>query len=257
MSEAASIHLRDAKRGHQRSTALRWSALIAGGALGFIGLSRRSRSGVALAAAGGLLSFLGAKARARQREFIARSSVLLNCSREEAYQFWRKFESLPLFMRHLESVTPINEYRSKWIAIGPLGKRIHWIAEITLDRKNEMIAWHSIQDSDVLVDGMVTFRTAPANRGTILTAVVLYQPPAGSIGRALASLLGKDPSFMMRQDLRRMKALIEAGEIPTVEGQPHGPRSGVVAAARVVNPDDPVRGEFKLTDIARARRRAS
>jgi hypothetical protein len=62
---------------------------------------------------------------------------------------------------------------------------------------------------------------------------------------------------MMRQDLRRLKALIETGEIPTVEGQSHGPRSIKTAMARVVNPDDPIRGEGKLTDIADARRRAS
>jgi hypothetical protein len=62
---------------------------------------------------------------------------------------------------------------------------------------------------------------------------------------------------MMRQDLRRLKALIEAGEIPTVEGQSHGPRSRVAAAARILNPDAPIRGEANLTDIAEARRRAS
>jgi hypothetical protein len=86
---------------------------------------------------------------------------------------------------------------------------------------------------------------------------VVYQPPAGALGGALAKVLGKDPSFMMRQDLRRLKALIEAGEIPTVEGQSHGPRSGVAAAARLLNPDDPIRGERNLADIAQARRRIS
>jgi hypothetical protein len=61
----------------------------------------------------------------------------------------------------------------------------------------------------------------------------------------------------MRQDLRRMKALIETGEIPTVEGQTHGPRSALAGLARVMNPDDPIKGEGKLTDIAQARRRVS
>jgi hypothetical protein len=86
---------------------------------------------------------------------------------------------------------------------------------------------------------------------------VVYQPPAGSIGNAFAKMLGKDPNFMMRQDLRRLKALIETGEIPTVEGQSHGPRSATAAVARVLNPDDPIRGEGKITEIADARRRAS
>jgi uncharacterized membrane protein len=258
MSEAASIQLANAQRRPPRSmAALRWSALVTGGTLAVIGLSRKSRAGTALAAAGGLLSFLGARAAARPRELIARSSILLNCSPEQAYQFWRNLENLPQFMRHLESVTPLDEYRSRWIAIGPLGRHIRWNAEIAFDRKNEVIAWRSLPDSDVYVDGVVKFKTAPANRGTLLNIVVVYQPPAGAVGGALARMLGKDPSFMMRQDLRRLKALIEAGEIPTVEGQAHGPRSGVAAVARVINPDEPIRGEARLTEVLEARRRAS
>jgi len=237
--------------------AFRWSALITGGALALLGLSRRSRSGVAVAAAGGLLSYAGAKVGTRQRELIARSGIVLNCTPEKAYQFWNKFENLPLFMRHLESVTLMDQTRSRWIAIGPLGKRVTWDAEIAFDRKDDMIAWRSLPDSEIYVDGIVKFRNAPANRGTLITVVVIYQPPAGAIGNALSKLLGKDPSFMMRQDLRRLKALIETGEIPTVEGQSHGPRSGVAAAARVINPDDPIKGDYKLTEVLEARRRAS
>lgn len=258
MSEAARIHLRNAQgRHHRRATAFRWSALVTGGALTLIGLSKRSKSGVAIATAGGLLSYAGAKVGTKRRELIARSSILLNCTPEQAYQFWSNLENLPLFMRHLESVTHLGESRSRWIAIGPLGKRVIWDAEIAFDRKDDVIAWRSLPDSEIYVDGIVKFRNAPGNRGTVITAVVVYQPPGGALGGALAKVLGKDPSFMMRQDLRRLKALIEAGEIPTVEGQSHGPRSGVAAAARILNPDDPIRGERNLADIAQARRRVS
>jgi len=258
MSEAARIQLRNAQgRHYRRATAFRWGALVTGGALALIGLSKRSKSGVAIATAGGLLSYAGARVGTERRELIARSSILLNCTPEQAYQFWSNFENLPLFMRHLESVTRLGESRSRWIAIGPLGKRVIWDAEIAFDRKDDVIAWRSLPDSEIYVDGIVKFRNAPGNRGTIITAVVVYQPPAGALGGALAKVLGKDPSFMMRQDLRRLKALIEAGEIPTVEGQSHGPRSGVAAAARLLNPDDPIRGERNLADIAQARRRIS
>jgi uncharacterized membrane protein len=258
MSEAARIHLQNAEgRQHRLSTAFRWSALITGGALALTGLSRRSKSGLALAAGGGLLSWLGAKAGSQQRELIARSSILLNCSPEQAYEFWSNIENLPLFMRHLESVTQSGENQSHWVAIGPLGKRIRWTAEIAFDRQGDVIAWRSLPDSEIYVDGVVKFRKATGDRGTIISVFVVYQPPAGSIGNAFAKMLGKDPNFMMRQDLRRLKALIETGEIPTVEGQSHGPRSATAAVARVLNPDDPIRGEGKITEIADARRRAS
>ncbi|HEY2497185.1 MAG TPA: SRPBCC family protein [Candidatus Angelobacter sp.] len=258
MSEAARIHLENAEsRQHRLSTAFRWSALITGGALAVTGLSRRSKSGVALAAGGGLLSWLGAQAGTQQRELIARSSIQLNCSPEQAYEFWSQIENLPLFMRHLESVVLSGDNQSHWVAIGPLGKRLHWTAEIAFDRQGDVIAWRSLPDSEIYVDGVVKFRKALGNRGTIINVFVVYQPPAGSIGNAFAKMLGKDPNFMMRQDLRRLKALIETGEIPTIEGQTHGPRSGATAVARVLNPDDPIKGQGKITEIADARRRAS
>jgi hypothetical protein len=55
-------------------------------------------------------------------------------------------------------------------------------------------------------------------------ARVEYAPPGGALGKAFATIMGKDPKFTVREDLRKFKALIEAGEIPTTKGQPHGPR---------------------------------
>jgi uncharacterized membrane protein len=256
MSEAASIHMGNAQRSQGWSTALRWGALIGGGAIALLGLSRRSKAGIAVAASGGVLAFLGSRAGARQREIIARSSMQVNCSLEEAYRFWRNFENLPQFMRHLENVS-VNGNQSTWTAIGPLGTRIRWTAEIVTDRANEMIAWRSLPDSDINVDGIVKFSTAAGNRGTLITPIITYMPPAGAVGHALAKLLSKDPGFLMRQDLRRLKALMEAGEIPTVEGQTHGPRSTVAALAQALNPDEPTGGAARTAELPEQRRRAS
>jgi len=77
------------------------------------------------------------------------------------------------------------------------------------------------------------------------------------IGDALVKILGKDPNFLMRQDLRRLKALIETGEIPTIEGQSHGPRSAVAAVARMVDPDRPIRGDVEISELFRAKRRVA
>ena len=86
---------------------------------------------------------------------------------------------------------------------------------------------------------------------------------AGSMSRSFRllgaswRLLGKDPGFLMRQDLRRLKALIETGEIPTTEGQPHGPRSGVATVARLMDPDQPVRGSVRAPEVLESKRRIS
>ena len=233
------------------------SALIGGGAIALFGLSRRSRLGLAMAAAGGALAYAGIKASSHPQELVANSSILLNCTPQEAYRLWRNFEDLPLFMRHLDSVTQIGERRYRWVAIGPLGSPLRWDAEIVGEREGESISWRSLPGSEISTEGIVEFRTAPASRGTLLNAIVIYRPPAGKVGNALAKVLGKDPNFLMRQDLRRFKALVETGEIPTIEGQPHGPRSAVAAAARLLNPDEPVRRDARIREVFAAKRRTA
>ena len=52
-----------------------------------------------------------------------------------------------------------------------------------------------------------------------------YEPPAGKIGAAIAWMFGTEPSQSIREDLRRFKALMEAGEVPTTAGEPRGRQS--------------------------------
>jgi uncharacterized membrane protein len=239
-------------------SAQRWGGIIAGSALAALGISRRSKAGAVLAATGGLVALASARVGTGPRELMARSSTQINCSPQEAFQFWRNFENLPSFMRHLETVTAEDGgRRSRWIALGPLGRRITWDAEIVAERENELISWRSLPGSDINVDGFVEFSHAPGNRGTTVSATILYEPPAGRIGYTVAKLLGKDPSFLMRQDLRRLKALIETGEVPTTEGQSHGPRSATAALARTINPDQPLRKEAAMREVLAAKRRIS
>lgn len=238
---------------------MRWGPYLVGGALVAFGLSRRSLGGTLVAAAGGAVALQGARSNATTAsvQHLARASVIVNAPAAQVYGFWRDLENLPRFMHHLHSVTPLDDRRSKWIAYGPASSQLEWTAEIVAQRENEIIAWRSLEDSQLQVDGSVEFRPATGNRGTLIDATILYRPPAGRAGDAVAKLFGKDPSFLIEQDLRRFKALIETGEIPTTAGQSHGPRSAVAGIARILDPDTPIRGEGKITEIAEAKRRVS
>jgi uncharacterized membrane protein len=257
MAEAARIPHANAARGRSAFTgnALRWGAMVGGGMLALTGLRRGSRSGLAMAAGGGILAVAGARLKSEPARLVASSTMQVNCSPQQAYEFWSNFENLPLFMRHLDSVSILGGGRSRWVAAGPLGSHIHWESEIVADRKGELISWRSLPGSDMEVDGYVEFRKAPGDRGTFVSANIIYSPPGGKAGSVVAKLLGKDPNFLMRQDLRRFKALIEAGEIPTVEGQSHGPRSRLVGAARLLNPDQPIRRDMGIRETLEAQRR--
>jgi uncharacterized membrane protein len=215
----------------------RWGALLGGSALAAYGISRRSKSGAALAAAGGLLVYGGSRITSQPAEIHAESSFTVNVSPEEAYRFWSDLENLPRFMAHLQSVRKLDDRRSEWTARGPMQLRIAWNAEITDRRENEWIVWRSEAGSLFRNSGSVQFRPAPGNRGTEVTVALRYEPPAGGAGKAFARLFGKDPSQAIFEDLRHFKQLIETGEIPTTVGQPHGRRSKLVRLGHVLYPD--------------------
>jgi uncharacterized membrane protein len=149
-------------------------------------------------------------------------AVTINRSPEELYRFWRDFQNLPRFMKHLESVRVTGDRRSHWVAKGPAEMTVEWDAEITEDRPNELIAWRSLEGSDVDNIGSVRFERAPGGRGAIVRVEMQYNPPAGVVGATVARLLGKDPEWQIKNDLRRFKQLMEAGEVITTEGQPAG-----------------------------------
>ena len=138
-------------------------------------------------------------------------SIVLNRPRGEVYRFWRNLENLPRFMDHLEAVTVVNDRRSHWTAKGPAGSRVEWDAEIHNEIPNELIAWRSLEGSEVDNAGSVRFM--PTENGDTEVRVVLrYAPPAGKLGAAVARLLGEDPSRQVADDLRRLRQVVEAGE---------------------------------------------
>ena len=258
MVESSRTHLRGGDRSPSRfAAAQRWGALIGGSALALYGISRRSPLGLALAAGGGTLALVGATRNANNgRQSSSSTTLLINCSPQEAYRFWRDLENLPRFMNRLQSVTVLDNRRSRWTAIGPLGRPISWEAEITSERENEYIAWQSLPDSDIQVDGRVEFRQAPAGRGTLIQARLVFRPAVGG-SSALANFFNKGANFAIRQDMRRLEALMETGEIPTVEGQSHGPRDLVTGVMRVADPTRPIPQGSNLRDVFAARRRSA
>jgi uncharacterized membrane protein len=115
-----------------------------------------------------------------------------------------------------------GEGRSHWVAKAPAGTTVEWDAEVYNEKENEMIAWRSLEGSQVDNAGSVHFTPAPGGRGTQVRVVLKYDPPAGVIGAAVARLFGESPAQQIDEDLRRFKQLMEAGEVATTTGQPSG-----------------------------------
>jgi uncharacterized membrane protein len=162
----------------------------------------------------------GARQSARRgsRGVRVEQVVTINKPIEQVYEFWRNFENLPRFMRHLEAVTVLGNRRSRWRAKAPAGMTVEWEAELIQEKECDWLAWRSLPGSQIKNSGSVRFERAPGGRGTELRVQLQYRPPAGAMGRAFAWLTGEEPSQQIADDLRRFKQLLETGEIPLSEG---------------------------------------
>jgi uncharacterized membrane protein len=218
-----------------------------GAILGLLGLARRNLTGLVITSVGGALLYRGAtgrcyayealgidtadetaKQRARQG-FRVVHSVLIGKSPEALYSYWRKLDNLPNIMTHLESVRVIDDRRSHWTAMAPAiaGGTVEWDAEIVTDIPNQRIEWRSLEGAEVKSRGSVEFRRMPVDRGTAVRVEMEYRPPAGRVGKWVAKIFGEAPDQQIREDLRTFKRLMEVGEAPSIEGQPHGSCMGL------------------------------
>ena len=151
---------------------------------------------------------------------VVRAITILR-SPAELYRFWRDVPSLAQVIHHSVTITATSNEESHWIVSAPTGK-VEWDALVINDQPDRLIAWRSREGGDVAHAGSVRFEPAPGDEGTEVTVALEYSPPGGKLGAAIAKLTRDSASSQVYDALRRLKALMEAGEIPTTEGQPAG-----------------------------------
>ena len=132
----------------------------------------------------------------------------------EVYSFWHKLENLPRFMRHIECITEQDDLHSHWIVKTVGGKTVEWDAEIIEQRENEMISWRSAPGADVDNAGSVWFTPTPGGEATLVRVEMKYVPPAGKAADLLAKIFGRDAESEIEENLKRLKALLETGQLP-------------------------------------------
>lgn len=226
----------------------RTASILAGVGLAALGLTRGSLSGLLAAGLGGALIYRGATGEcglyaklgidtsgssADPSDYYDKGvhvehAFTVRKMPAELYNFWRNFENLPRFMKQLESVRVLDDRRSHWVVKAPrlAGGQVEWDAEIINDEPNALIAWRSLPGADVHNTGSVRFVPAPMDFGTEVRVTIEYIPPAGTVGRWTAKLLGEAPEAQIKEDLRNFKRIMETGELATIQGQPRGTCKG-------------------------------
>lgn len=142
-------------------------------------------------------------------------TVTIRRHRREIYEFWRDFRNLARFMENVDEVEALPEDRVRWRIRAPLGQSVVVETRIVSDRPGEEIAWRSVKSSQIETEGKVMFRDAPAGRGTEVEAIIAYRPPMGELGRLVGKFTGREPAAQGRHELKRLKMLLETGEIAT------------------------------------------
>lgn len=153
---------------------------------------------------------------------ISHFAVTIGKPQEDVFAFWRDLKNLSFFMKDLKDVQVISDKKSHWVVEIEAGLTAEWDAEITNERPNEMIAWRSVEGSEVQTSGAVWFHPAPAGMGTVVSLILDYKVPGGALTEWLTKLTGEDPESLAFTNLRRLKCYLETGEIATTTGQSSG-----------------------------------
>ena len=203
-----------------------------GAALVGVGLGQDSWLRPALVALGGALVARGATgycpafgalghSSATANPVTLRVALTIQKPRDEVYAAWTDGATLPQAMEHLEAIEPLGDGRSRWTAKGPFGKgTLTWVSEETVHDEGRETAWRTVE-GDVDHTGRVVFADGPNGEGTEVHVEWAYLAPPGT--SAAAHLTSPGFERLLRNDLGRFRALLEAGEVPTTEGQPKGP----------------------------------
>ncbi|GAC1377405.1 MAG: hypothetical protein NVS2B12_38450 [Ktedonobacteraceae bacterium] len=222
----------------------RWISGIGGGALSIYGIARQDWTGRGLAVLGAALVLRGASGhsiiyqrmqlnRPQEQQLSTnvatipggrgikvRRTVTINRHVADLYAFWHDVEKTPLYTPLVESVTRTGERTSHWVAKSLTGQMLEWNSELLEDRPDSLIAWHVHGKTLTGEAGKVSFKPAPAGRGTEVTLELdYYQNPALV---TIGTITGKAAEIQVMETLRRFKNLMEAQEVPTTKDQPSG-----------------------------------
>lgn len=117
--------------------------------------------------------------------------------------------NFPRFVSFLTDVTTLDEKRSQWIAKFPEGREVRWDTLLAEDVPERLLIFTI--DSRLLDTLMVRLEPAPGGRGTEVHMSLSARN--SRFPSAVAKWLRKIPERLLASELRRLKQVIELGEV--------------------------------------------
>ncbi|MFF5176102.1 cyclase [Micromonospora sp. NPDC000089] len=187
--------------------------------------------GAAAATAAGVVGAVARRRRRRQPDrqdgwYVVRRGITVDRPMDAVIGFWTDRERLDRALAEWATLEQLDDDRWRCVATDPAGGGTEWRAEITVDGPGRL-RWR-VTDGPVPQEGHVDLAPAPQDRGTELRAELRYR--GGPLRRALGLARGDDPDLGLRDALRRIKSLVEAGQMIDTRHDPSGRTAAQEAA---------------------------
>jgi uncharacterized membrane protein len=156
---------------------------------------------------------------------VAHAVQTIGTTPHEVFQVYSRSELLPTWQEGVISVTPTGDKTLHWVMEDPATrKQIEFDSEVLEAVPGERHVSRIVNGPLESTTDTVTFVEHPSGRGTIVTMISDYRVPGGMFANAVAAVISRSPEQITIENLRHLKELIESKQIPSVEGQPAGPR---------------------------------
>ncbi|MCO1597386.1 cyclase [Micromonospora sp. RHAY321] len=150
--------------------------------------------------------------------YVVRRGVTVDRPRDAVIGFWTDRERLDQALVGWAVLEQLDDQRWRCVARDPSDGGTEWRAEITVDGPGTL-RWR-VEDGPVPQEGRVELADAPQGRGTEIRAELRYR--SGPLRRAFGLVTSHEPDLALRDTLRRVKALIECGQVIDTRRDPSG-----------------------------------
>ena len=158
-------------------------------------------------------------------QFAAHAVQTINATPDQVYNLYASIEALPTWQDGVVSVERVGPKRLHWKMKDPgTGTPFEFDAEEVEKVPGKRHVSRVLTGPTAGTTHTMVLEPHPAGRGTVTTFIAEFTIPGGWVARTASAVVSRSPTQINTENLRHLKQMLEAGEIPSVEGQPAGRR---------------------------------
>ncbi|MEW2382905.1 cyclase [Micromonospora sp. NPDC047707] len=149
--------------------------------------------------------------------YVVRRGVTVDRPVEAVIGFWTDRGRMDRALAEWATLEQFDDNRWRAVATEPGGVGTQWQAEITVEGRGRL-RWRVTDGPEQ--EGTVELVPAPQGRGTEIRAELRYR--SGPLRRAIGLATSHEPDLALRDTLRRVKSLVECGQVIDTRCDPSG-----------------------------------